>query len=203
MFSESRNVQKRATKSDTSGHCLASIANRSSSFKDKSRTFKYSTANIQSSGMPARCALSLHPCSYRTSARGSIFHISHLFGQSPLIYRHLLVACPLPIYLNLMAACTSGDEAPDYFMFPPIAVSAGFDRDWLSMHVKDFWILYKGLHSTLPNLVSCVNESRYIGYISVPSVLCIVTEWSETSRIFLMCWATRNPCHLWHQTPDS
>ena len=75
-----------------------------------------------------------------------------------------------------MTARASGYEASDCFVLPPIAVFAGFDGDWLPMLVKDMGILNIGLHSTVPNLITCMNESGYINDISVPSVLCIVRE---------------------------
>ena len=48
--------------------------------------------------------------------------------------------------------------------------------DWLPMLVKDMVILNTGLHSTVPNLITCMNDTGYIDDISVPPVLCIVRE---------------------------
>ena len=60
----------------------------------------------------------------------------------------------------LMAACASGYKASYCFMLQPVAVFAGFNRDWVPLLVKDMGILNIGLHKTVPNLIMCMNESR-------------------------------------------
>ena len=55
-------------------------------------------------------------------------------------------------------------------MLPPGAVFAWFEGDLLPMHVKDIGILNLELYSTLPDLLTCIDESGHVYGISVLSV---------------------------------
>ena len=81
-------------------------------------------------------------------------------------------------------------------MLQPVAVFAGFNRDWVPLLVKDIGILNKGLHKTVPNLITCMNESRYIDDISIQcfSRAKIENQWNQGQKSCFRSFQNRCIC---------